>query len=136
MKKVLFYSFLFLSLIGCIRQSNEENTASHEEREDEQTILYKGIVKEDGKNTPGQLIITQLIPVETTGHMPFYEGEIILLTGEEVPMLEESTDKSLSVKDIKAGSEIQVELEENAPMTNSLPPQIPGRSIKKVTVLD
>ena len=138
MKKWLALPVLLLILSGCSGKTNSESNSSSPDtnKEDDQTILYQGSVVSDGKDTPGQLIIDQLLPVETEGAEPFYESELVLLVTDEVPLIRQSTGEKISLEEIKKGNKIEVRLEKNAPMTRSLPPQIPGMSIKEITVLD
>ena len=138
MKKWLALPVLLLILSGCSGKtgSGSNSSSSDTNKEDDQTILYQGSVVSDGKDTPGQLIIDQLLPVETEGAEPFYEGELVLLVTDEVPLIRQSTGEKVSLEEIKKGNKIEVRLEKNAPMTRSLPPQIPGMSIKEITVLD
>lgn len=136
MKKWMILPVLVMALAGCGNTSPSPDNSSEQDLESEDTVVYRGLVQEDAVKTPGQLVIDQLDPVASEGTMPFYEGEIVLLLSNNDMVKSETDGQTVDLKEVTAGSEVEVRMEKDAPMTRSLPPQIPGKSIKEITLKD
>ena len=110
MKKRLF--ILTLGVFFLTACANTTNDASAEIAEG--TILYTGIVAELNDET---ILMEGLEPVDA-----------------DVAAIEEVVLLTPPPAELEVGDTLEVILVENAPMTRSLPPQIPGNSIVEVRI--
>lgn len=137
-------SLLGLVIVGCGQTSNNETESSSEavgsSKKEEQTEEkkepdeYKGLVKEDGSRKEQQIVLSSLKQTKES-EPPVYFDEVILLVG-GVPILDEKTQETRLVEEIKAGTTITVFLEPNPIATMSIPSQIPGNSIVKILITE
>jgi hypothetical protein len=98
----------------------------------EATVLYSGTVIDSGETHDNGLFLADLIPVDSSDATSF--DEVILLM-EDVPLIDQSSGKNVSLSDLEKGDSVRVTLVEHAPTTMSLPPQIPGMGIVKVEIV-
>lgn len=147
MKKIVWVttlSLLGLAIVGCGQTSNSKaessskavNSSEEEKQTEEQKKPdeYKGLVKEEGSRKELQIVLSSLKQTKESDS-PVYFDEVILLVG-GVPILDEKTQETRLVEEIKAGTTITVFLEPNPIATMSIPPQIPGNSISKILIIE
>lgn len=95
-------------------------------------VLYQGTVKEVDLSFEERVSLTDFVPVEGEGQA--YD-EVILLLNADIPLLDKRTGNPLSLEELSPGDEVEVTLVEHAPMTMSLPPQLPGNGIIQVEIV-
>lgn len=135
MKKALYVSALMLAgitLVGCSNTSNQHNQSkakdtyvSKYKEEYTATILR---VNDNGftvkiKNSIG-----------TNKDSSFSKDQEIVLLGKDSKLVD-ANGKKLEFKDFSSGDNIRVTLSDHPIMTLSLPPQIPGQSIRQIVKL-
>lgn len=72
--------------------------------------------------------------IGTAKQPAFKSGETVVLLAKNAELSDKS-GKTLKISDFKAGDKIQTVLSDKPIMTMSLPPQIPGNSIKEIIKL-
>lgn len=132
-----------LLLAGCsqvsgssVQEPYQENAvaegAGESMSQQEGTVLYKGTVKEVDLSIEERVSLTEFVPTEGDGQQ--YD-EVILLLNADIPLLDKRTGEPLSLEGLAPGDEVEATLVEHAPMTMSLPPQLPGNGIIQVEVI-
>lgn len=116
-----------------ITETSSEASESSSTDKEEATILYKGNVSENIEMDEQRLYVSDLQPVEQKD-VPGFD-EVILLLNEDIPVTDKETGEPVKPGEIQEGEEVEVVLQENAPTTMSIPPQIPGNAIKKIEVI-
>lgn len=113
--------------------STSESISEHVPEEEADTVLYHGVVKETETKENMRLYMKNFVPHASAADLPTYD-EVILLVSEDTPLIDKQTEKPLTLEEIKENAQVDVTLQENFPVTMSLPPQIPGMSIIKVEI--
>lgn len=134
-KKNLFVVGLLIMLVGvagCTTSSKEQDTSDKENEQMTETVLYQAVVKEKEEDSPNRIYVSNLIPLEKESEYSSYD-EVILLT-EGVLVEDQETGESIDPDALMPGTPLLVELITPTPMTMSLPPQIPGNAIKKISI--
>lgn len=97
-------------------------------------IVYIGTVKEDVEKGSQRIVVKKLESDHPKADSGLFCEELILLT-EGVTVVDEN-DVEKSIDGLKKGDKLKVVTPVVVPMTNSIPPQIPGRSLYEVIILD
>lgn len=104
-----------------------------EEKSKEEATVFTGVLAEDAREAGTSTVLTI---VETEGVKD--KNDIVKMfsqAGVVINLDDDQLGKDLTAADYKAGQKVEVEIEGSAPMTRSLPPQLPGSaviSIKKI----
>ena len=142
MKNLLLGLLAVTVLTGCSAKDTEEvNSSSDIINEssdlvvttDEESILYTGTVIAGSEASDKSLFISNLTPVNSTEANAF--DEVVLLL-DDVEILDKETGEALSIEEVKVDAVVDVLLIKNAPITMSLPAQIPGMGIVKVEIVN
>lgn len=137
MKKI--FSLLLLSLLfltactsptGSTTEASTVDSANNSNVEEEKKVTYTGTIKTIADE---MIYMDSLIPDEGADVISF--EEVVLLMNEDIP-LTDASGQAISLSDLTEGQTLEVVLAENAPMTKSLPPQLPGMAIVSVTVIN
>ena len=113
--------------------STSESVSESVPEKEADTVLYHGVVKETETKENKRLYMKNFVPNASAADLPTYD-EVILLVSEDTPLIDKQTEKPLTLEEIKENAQVDVTLEENFPVTLSIPPQIPGMSIIKVEI--
>ena len=113
--------------------STSESVSEYVPEKEKETVLYHGVVKETESKESKRLFIENFVPNASAADLPTYD-EVILLVSEDTPLIDKQTEKPVAIEEIKENAQVDVTLQENFPVTMSLPPQIPGMSIVKVEI--
>lgn len=142
MRKTLMASFLFVTvgvLTACSTANNTKpsettpsSTVASSSTEEEKTAIFTATVKEvtelDTKEKAIQVLLENPENVENAEDMlvSFKDGVALNL---------DPTTFKFEQSDLIVGTKIQVTVSEHAPMTMSIPPQIPGNAIFLVEIV-
>ncbi|SFH65670.1 hypothetical protein [Pisciglobus halotolerans] len=137
MKPLMILLLAPILLFGCSANSADDRTPNSSEtsesQKEEKTVLYHAEVKEQGDQENNRIVLKDFEPVDPSTDAAA-QDEVILLMNEEIPLVDKETNTPLTIEDVKKGAKAEVTLIENAPMTMSIPPQLPGMSIVKVVI--
>lgn len=135
MKKALYIGALLLAgitLVGCSNTSNQQNQSKAKETyvskyKEEYTATISSV-------TTNGFAIKIKDSIGTNKDMSFSKNQEIILLGKDSKLLD-AKGKKLDFKDFSSGNEIRVALSDHPIMTMSMPPQIPGQSIRQIVKL-
>lgn len=133
MKKILvLVAMSFFGLYACGAQADAKSDGANDSKlmDNSEGVVFTGIFKEGDFSSDEHIMLTDF---ETEEDSPI-KGEVVLLVSEDTRMVFKETGEEASVSDLEVGDKVEVLLIKDAPMTMSLPPQIPGRAILEVRV--
>ena len=135
MKKALYVGALLLAgltLAGC---SNTSASQSNSKAKDTYTSEYKQEYTATITNTTKNGFAVKIKDsIGTAKEESFKASQEVVLLGKEANLVNEN-GKKLTFEDFSSGDEIRFALSDRPIMTMSLPPQIPGQSIRQIVKL-
>lgn len=133
---VLFLSIALLALTACkqtIKESPKETSSSETKKE---SIVYTAIVKEDGVAEHGSVLVKDITPVDSKNTIPpVLTNDVILIT-DGTNLINEKTKEKVDMIDVKSGMTVKITLAKEPISTMSLPPQIPGKDVYQIAVVE
>lgn len=97
-------------------------------------VTYHAVVIDREEDAPvDRLLVSNVKPINPESSFPSYDEVVLLMEGVEVVF--EDPDEEVDFIDLAPGTLIEMEWIHPTPMTMSLPPQVPGRAIRKITIL-
>ncbi|ANZ99884.1 hypothetical protein CKN82_09485 [Carnobacterium divergens] len=142
MKKIkiaVFLTVAILALTGCKQATNESESKKKESSTTEtkkESIVYTAVVKEDGAAEKGGILVKDITPVDSKNTTPpVLTNDVILIT-DGTNLLNAKTKEKVDMIDVKSGMTVKITLAKEPVSTMSLPPQIPGKDVYKIVVVE
>ncbi|MCO6017850.1 MULTISPECIES: hypothetical protein [Carnobacterium] len=136
-KRVVFLAMAVLVLAGCTQVAKESSkTESSKKETKNESIVYTAIVKEDGVAERGGILVKDITPVDSKNTTPpVLTNDVILIT-DGTNLLNAKTKEKVDMIDVKTGMTVKVTLAKEPISTMSLPPQIPGKDVYEIAVVE
>lgn len=132
MKKALYVGLIFLAGITLAGCSNTSNSHSQSKVKDSYTSNYKQEYTATITNrTQNGFTVKIKKSIGTSKDASFKESQEVVLLGKDAKLVDAS-GKKLTFEDFSSGDRIRFALSDRPIMTMSLPPQIPGQSIRQI----
>lgn len=105
-----------------------------EEKAKEDATIFTGVLREDAKEAGSTIILNigEAVGIDD-------KADIVKIFSESGVIINAEADqlgKNLTYADFKAGQKVKVKIQGTAPMTRSLPPQLPGSALISIAKID